>query len=357
MSATVPTTAVDCPDLSGSLKGRGKTLAFIPDDDYGNAYIARMRELFGTFGPVHGYNSRTALRSLLPGDRKRTSLLIINWLENDLIVRSSGRVSKRALLRLVLRTLVMKLGSRRLLFVRHNRQPHSTRKSSAALARRLVDWYERLFDIVITHSGEPGALTDRRGKVIRHYVPHPLYARQEPNVSARRVVPGEYLVLFGRITPYKRIELAIEHFPADKTLVIAGVVADPAYAETLAKLCRPNMVFLPGYMSEGDARELVRNSSGLLVTHASDSVIVSGSFFFALSVNCHVYALATPFLTWIAPRLGADVLTVSEDVQSLCRQVSGPARSISSAGAANIEREFGDAAVVAALSKALKDSG
>lgn len=333
------------------------TIAFIPAEDSSNAYTNRMRALLGVLGTVQGYRLRLALRSFLCGNFKRNDLLVVNWIENDLIDRGTGRVSLFGIIKLVLKTMLIKLSSQRTLFVRHNVYPHATCRGSASLARRLVDWYESLFDVVITHSGDNSALKNWRGEAVRSYVPHPLYKRGKLEERARFDLPDEYFLIFGRIVPYKRIELAIERFPADKTLVVAGSVDDQAYADKLAAMCGPNILFAPGYLSEQEAQSLVRNARGLLVTHAEENVLVSGSFFYALSAQCRVYAVQTPFLTWVAPRLGADVVTLSEDIPGLMRTLSNDApRSICAESLANIEREFGDAAVLAALSNILQAS-
>jgi glycosyltransferase involved in cell wall biosynthesis len=275
-----------------------------------------------------------------------------------LVSDKTRRVSVCAAAKLFAKAVAMRLVARRSVFVRHNHYPHAVRPQSAAFARWLIDRYESLFDLVFVHSG--AELGTRRGQPRRHYVPHPLY-RKLPNVTqqpADESLPARYFVAFGRIAAYKNLESLMTSFPENETLVVCGEVGDAEYVRRLASLERPNLVFRPGYLSEEAAQALVMGAQAVVIAHASTSNIVSGTFFYALSLHRPVFAIRTPFLDWISPRLGPDVLTLADDMQQLCKLIEKSAcRPLSEDSLHIVQQELGDEAVRAALEIAFLTAG
>jgi glycosyltransferase involved in cell wall biosynthesis len=308
-------------------------------------YAVRMRESLARFGTVVPWRGTwaAAIDGLRSG-RGRLDCLILNWTDNDLLDRRSRRVAARKVVKLFAKTIAMRLATRRLVFVRHNVYPHAVAAGHEADAQRWVDRYERLFDAVVTHSGDDSQRT-------RLYCPHPLYRRVEAIVdsSLARTLPARYFVVFGRIVRYKQLERLMTGFPVDQTLLVIGAIGDRAYADELAGIDRANVLFRPGLLDEAEAQTIVARSAGLLISHADGDVVVSASFFFAMSLGVPVLAVATPFLRWIAPRLGV-LLALADDLAGLCEIVADrPVVRISNEDRAAIEQAFGDAAVHTAL--------
>lgn len=331
------------------------TIAYIPADDLTNAYTIRMRELLSAFGPLEKFYFKARLMRLLKGDFRRIDVAFVNWIENDFIDRNSGRVSWRGTIKLLIKAVFLKLTTRQTVFVRHNLYPHTASAESARTARWLVDRYEKLFDMVFIHSGVHITAAERNRH--RHYVPHPLYNRA---IDVARHVrppncPERYFLAFGRIASYKRIENLIEHFPPDQTLIVCGAVDDAGYAAKLAHVRRPNVIFSPGYVPEDVAQTMVAGAQAVVIGHAESNVVASGTFFYALSLQCRVFAVRTPFLQWISTRLPADVLVLGEDIADLCRLISEVRETpIPASSRQLIEAEFGDGAVKSALAIAFK---
>ena len=167
-------------------------------------------------------------------------------------------------------------------------------------------------------------------------------------------LPADYFVVFGRIVRYKRIAELVAAFPPDRTLVVIGTVGDRAYADELVALASGNIVVLPGALSEPEAQAIVVRSRALLIAHADDDVIVSSSFFFGMSLATPVLAVATPFLRWIAPRLGPALLRLADDIAGLCRLLELPSAMPTSDDEDIVERTFGDEVVRRALARALE---
>lgn len=326
-------------------------IAYIPHEDMGNAYTDRMRELMAGLGEVGPFAGIKPLLKRWPRTLRRYDAIIINWLDNSMVDYRSGRISLRKVAKLFFRTLLMRAFSRRMVFVRHNNYPHHTAPDSRRAAKRLLDIYETLFDVVLTHSG---AATDRK----RHYCPHPLYrpvtATAQRTALVSMGLPEEYFLTFGRIVPYKRIDALIEQYPPNKNLVVAGIVGDAAYAECLAAMRRANFIFLPGRLGEPEAQRLVSSARGIIIANADEDIVVSGTFFYAISFGCPVYAVATPFLRWARERIGDELLVLANDLKELCRMISeAGSRKVSDTTQAAVLREFGDRAVINALTEAL----
>jgi hypothetical protein len=334
------------------------TVVFLPDYPVANAYTLRMQEILASYGHLEKLRMKSRLLGLLRRGRRRIDLIVVNWEENALLSKRTQRVSPRGVIALLLKFALMRLVARRMAFVRHNHYPHATHPSSAALARWIVDRYEGLFDFVFVHSG--AEVVQRGGSARRRYLPHPLYRGRSDTAIAHPMqdLPEGYFLVFGRIAKYKHIGGLMSSFPASRTLVVCGEVGNSAHAAELAHIKRPNILYRPGYLSESAAQALVTGAAAVVIAHASDSTIVSGTFFYALSLQRHVFAVRTAFLDWIAPRLGPEILTLAQDVQHLCSLIENSCASpLSEESCRKVQREFGDAAVRSALAIAFEPYG
>jgi glycosyltransferase involved in cell wall biosynthesis len=326
------------------------TIAFLPDYSIANAYALRMQEILASFGRIEKLRIKSRVLGLCKGGRRRVDLVVVNWEENALISKRTRRVSVCGVITLLLKVAAMKLIARRMAFIRHNHYPHATRPSSAALALWLVDRYEGLFDFVFVHSG--AELARRSGTAKRHYLPHPLYRKlgdtATPDLTSD--LPERYFVVLGRIAAYKYIDRLMSSFPASQKMVVCGEVGNSDYAAELAQIKRPNVIYRPGYMSEATAQAVVTRAAAVVIAHAGPSTIVSGTFFYALSLQRPVFAVRTPFLDWIAPRLRPGIVTLAEDMEHLCRLIENSTCAPFSEESGHIvQREFGDEAVRSAL--------
>jgi glycosyltransferase involved in cell wall biosynthesis len=328
-------------------------IGYAPDAAMTNKYAERVIEILGAFGAVFPLPQPKRILTCRAARRERFDLAVLNWIELDLIRPADGAFSALGFLKVVARVLAYRCLARRLVYVRHNNFPHGTRERDRHRARRTLDLLERLFDVVLIHSGH-----DLTGG--RHYVPHPLYrpapgALNEAETALLRSMPADYYVVFGRLVPYKRIEQLLAHFPPQRRLLIFGEAEDPDYAEALAHQAGANVVVRAGYASEALAQALVRRARGLVLSHADADMIVSGSLFYALSLGVPVFAVRTPTLEWLRRRLDAPVLHLAADAAALCRLIATdpPGRRPVADMRSALEREFGDARIRAALAEAL----
>jgi glycosyltransferase involved in cell wall biosynthesis len=327
-----------------------RRIAFIPFKDSTNGYIARMQILLSSFGKVEpAISPKEALIELLKGNLKSYDIVWVNFIDNELL-NSTGRLSLLNLVRLFTRTAIMVLLAKQSVFVRHNHYPHATHPKRVALITMIVNIYEHMFDVVVTHSGAEA--TNRK-----MYCPHPLYTLVN-NADGDNVLlpklPTEYFIVFGRILPYKKIESLIKNFPADKTLVVAGAVGDKNYAASLSHVKQDNFIFMPGYLSETEAQKLVGGAKAVIISHSDKDMVVSGTFFYAMTLGKPVFAVETKFLKWIKPRILPELLFLAQNVNALCSLINDAflnADAVSSAE--SVQSEFGDKTIIIALSKIL----
>ncbi|MDB5893959.1 MAG: hypothetical protein JWQ88_1490 [Rhodoferax sp.] len=339
----------------------GKKLSFTytPFSNVDNLYVARMREVLSRYGEVKQFQGvKQSILDVLRWNRRRYDVAFFNWMENDILHPRTHRISWLRVAKVFLKTLATGFISRRTVFFRHNLYPHATLKSQEHLAQRILARYERLFDVVYVHSG---AHLDN-GRI---YCPHPLYphAAPEPSggeadglpASLKRPLPDEFFVAFGRIARYKQILELAKAFPADRNLLIIGSISDMAYSRELEAIDRPNIFYRPGLLSEADAQATILKSRAVVISHAGDNTIVSGSFFYAVSLPVPVIAVETPFLKWAAPRVGGELMALAPDLPGLA-QAAHRFRTLPDLAhlQPRIQQEFGDDAIAAALSVAVQ---
>jgi glycosyltransferase involved in cell wall biosynthesis len=291
-------------------------IGLLPYDSGVNLYAERLRANLSELGEVVPVGTPLQRIARVFAKKPSFDLVIAGWLENALLTES-GRLSVLGLGKMIAQSLVLRAQARRIVYVRHNRYPHSAKPKHARMLTGLLDNFERLHDLTLTHSpAEAGPA--------RIYCPHPLYdtTHDEPLLPHGVDLDPGYFVVFGRIAPYKNIEALIAGFPDNKRLLVAGVVDDDAYARRLMQLRRPNVVIAPGYLSEAQAQSVLRRAAGVVVCHAPAEVIVTGSFFYAISLNKPVYAVTTAFLHAMQAQVGARVLQTAADIPQLCQMLS-----------------------------------
>jgi len=188
----------------------------------------------------------------------------------------------------------------------HNLEPHEL--WHADLATRTYQEVLKRADAVIVHSRAAAAAFEARyGRIARlevipHGAPRPVanapYAR---DVSRRRLGWPETACIvlgLGTLRRYKGFEDLIAAFAAvsrgHDRLVIAGRVADEAYAEELERLCSavPGASFQPGFVADEDLPRLL--SAADLVALPYRRVLTSGMLMWPLSYAVPVLAPAFP---------------------------------------------------------------
>jgi len=226
----------------------------------------------------------------------RSDYIFVNWLENSL-KNKFGWLCLPGVLIFFFKIFYFRLHAKKVIYVRHNLYPHGMKGFHAKLAKRIADLGESFCDEKASHSGhllKSGYL----------YLPHPLYDLNELQTSSEN-----YFIMFGRVAEYKNIAAIIEHWDRKETLLIAGPTKDSGYLALLEKLAsNRNISFDVRFIPDDEAINLVGKSSGVILAHNDENMIVSGSFFYAATLGLPVYAIKSPFLEWVSSSLNYDGL-------------------------------------------------
>lgn len=328
-----------------SRSGRPLAIAYAcPSGVAPNAYVDRCKQiLLSRYRIFCAPKSADIARMLLSGGFRRYEAAISNWEDNWIAAPESGSLRMRGMLHFAARMLLLRLVARKVVYVRHNRYPHHVRARHAALAKLFLDFAERLANCCVTHSP-----AEAHG-VRRRYVPHPLYF--DPKSSTAASKDDAYFVVFGRLLPYKGLEGLIAAFPPEQRLVIAGP-ADEQYAARLRELVshHPNIELRIGYLPQDAAASLVSKSMAMIISNAGADMIVSGSYFFALSCATPVIAIENEFFRWSINVNGAPGLIASRSMDALVREIANFIDPDRNAIASYAARHFSDEAVLAAWS-------
>jgi glycosyltransferase involved in cell wall biosynthesis len=318
-----------------------------------NEYVENMRVLLSRFGevrPVPGVSPAGLFRRMA-GRLERMDFVFINWEENLIINRRTGGVSPLGVCKFFLKILWWKAIARRQIFVRHNNYPHHAVGDARRYARLLIDFAESLFSAAMFHSGH------LQQTARRQYVPHPLYRREYVADAAEKGVQ-DYYVVFGRLLPYKKIDELIAALPVGKRLLVFGSCDAPEYVAKLNDLARGKEVEIrPGYVDGLTAQEIIAHSRGVLIAHADDDMIVSGTYFFAATLGVPVFAVGTPFLEWARRSGKIDGLTTFGSVADLANNL--PDHDLWNRALIRDQAvaHFGDREVLKALANLLGTSG
>ncbi|HBQ2553448.1 TPA: hypothetical protein L7T53_005529, partial [Klebsiella variicola] len=112
-----------------------------------------------------------------------------------------------------------------------------------------------------------------------HYIPHPLYIYPIKFTENSICSSNDDYYIFGRVVKYKKYEDVISAFPANKNLIIMGTCEDDEYKIMIQELCKnkKNVTFMPEYISDKRAKELLSKGAALIISHSDEDMIVSGS--------------------------------------------------------------------------------
>jgi hypothetical protein len=184
-------------------------------------------------------------------------------------------------------------------------------------------------------------------------VPHPLY-QLAPTGPVKH--SDEYVV-FGQIRRYKAVHQLIEVWSSSSTLVVAGLCENDVYLAELRKLAAGKSVRLDiRFLEEHELALQIASSKGIIIVNDPQSLIVSGTFFFAVSGGARIFAIDSPFYAWVrSTPLGRFVRTF-DSIAALALHLEENAADESQDPASirdEAQRLFGDEYVLRAWREAL----
>lgn len=292
-----------------------RKIYYLPFESYENDYCNRMKYYLSNYGLVVPMSKKNFIKSLLL--IRDNDFIFLNWFENQIV--NNTKFSILGFLKVFFVFLLCRMSLGKFVYVKHNNYPHDCSKKDILKATWAISVFEKMANIVVVHS-----LTELNSK--RSYIPHPLY---ESITDTNLLNKGKSYIIFGRIVPYKKIEKVIEIFPSNKKLIIAGICQDSEYLNKLVKMSesKTNIEIIPKFLTQNEVKSLVEKSAGMLITHNDDDMIVSGSFFYAMTLRSKVYALETPFFRWAEEKMGSKYIETFSTLNDLEDILNKPSSS------------------------------
>ncbi|WP_293776188.1 hypothetical protein [uncultured Oxalicibacterium sp.] len=324
-------------------------IAYFPFTNDGNRYTDNFKKILAQFGDIA---EAPPLKKLFgKAAFTRFDVLILNWSDNSFINRRTGGISPLGVVKEFVRIGIYKLLARKTVFVRHNMYPHDATGPHRATASRIIARYERCFDLCWVHSGH-------LAEDWRQYVPHPLYEVENGDSGIDRLaLPSHYFVVFGRLLSYKKIERLLEILPPDLHVVVCGSCPDPAYRDLLKQHACSNVTLLAEFIPDALARDLIMRSDGMLICHAEDDMIVSGSIVYAISLGIPVFAMETAFVHWFRENVNDRMVLATRDFHDMIAQMRQHRFELDDADVKTAQAHFSDSAVTKSVARTFNRLG
>lgn len=324
------------------------TVLFFPDFDQ-NQYTENLHRIIGSIEGVNIQRDNRLAFGLLKHGFHHFDAVVVSWLENWLVDVKTKRLTVRTALRFLLRVMMLKFIGKKVIYVRHNIYPHSLNIRDGKIARWLTDIACKLSDVCVVHSGH----LDKNYT----YIPHPLYKFQSQPDGVEEGKQNRFVV-FGRIVEYKAIDKLLNVW-SDAPLLIAGSVGSQSYVEQLTAIKEnrhlTNVDIDARFLSNEEAQSIVSNSRGLVLAHCEDDMIVSGSFFFAASLGVPVFAVRTPFMSWLKSEFNYSGLYIYDNLSDMVNSLNSGGFQESNYEKIGLDAQnlFGDQIVKQAFEKVL----
>lgn len=296
-------------------------ILFYPEPDGANEYTSNMVEHIETVvGERLCYAPNIKDIVLRPHKTfcyKKYDVAVINWLENNLRSESK-RLFLFGILKFFVYIVFFKLAARKTVYVRHNISPHDMPRLQARLSKKIVDFGERFFDKKVAHSGHLMAED-------YFYVPHPLYQTGVESGEADEDSLKSYYLVFGRVERYKQIDSIVAHWPQTEKLLIAGPASDHDYVSELIVMAKGlNIDFDIRFVPDEEIATIMAQAKAIILSHDGEEMIVSGSFFHAISYGVPVIASNQAFLNWLKRDKDFSGLALFSTVDELDDVISKP---------------------------------
>lgn len=323
------------------------SIYIFPKNESDNSYLTKFIEESNKLQPTYGF----VIRDLLKWRKwksYRSSTVFVNWLESGL-VNNNGNMTVICILKVLLRVIIFRLFFSKAIYVKHNNYPHNYNSKNKKSILRIISLLSHFFHKIVVHS--PTSV--KRNEV---YIPHPLYNKLEVKSAKQDISISNYIV-FGRIARYKKIENLVNNFPTEKILSIYGSVKDVDYLKELQLISsdKVNISLFPGYITDDVIKTKLDDSNSLIINHAEEDMIVSGSFFYAISNNISVLAIETPFLKWAESELGEEMIKTFTNIDEMALYIKNRS-SIYSFGQNDIEKVnklFGSDSIFEGIKRAI----
>lgn len=243
--------------------------------------------------------------------QRKENTVVLNWVE-DQMYRSGINKFHAVLLFawFVGITLLAKLMSSNIVWLRHNYRPHNVTKTMF-MHTLMCKW-------LMFISTKQACLESYYGELT---LPHPLYLTDEQiNLHiCESALPAHLprkFAFVGAIKAYKGIHKVLSSWPTNQPMLIAGACDDIAYAQRLEAIIEERGLEVEcryGYLSDHALEGILKSYDFIVLAHEDNRMISSGTFYHAITFGCNLLCLPSKFtLAKAAEHDFVHVLTPSE---------------------------------------------
>ncbi|WP_158769012.1 hypothetical protein [Paraglaciecola sp. L1A13] len=254
-----------------------KTICIFPRFQGDNEYLLNLSLILeNNFSDVRfvALSPKTMLKMLLKG--KRSDVLILNWLEDYPCLKKGFLAEARETLRVILGMVIAYIYYRKIIWVRHNYKPHLAH--SKFCYRILCGAISFFSDNIVTHR--------RVHEFDSQVIFHPLYKKTEVNTIA----PFDCLI-FGNIKPYKNVPMILQDWDPKRELKIIGKCKSADLNNEITTLIKgrlPKVIYENRFMEVEELNGFLSSVTFVILAHEEASMIVSGTFYHAISYGANV---------------------------------------------------------------------
>ena len=311
---------------SGQTNGPRPRVMMSPFTNPTNRYIEIQKDLYRSIGyDVVPLSIKGLLKGGFAQLFKPNNILAFHWLEYRPFKREKGtaRLSLPGSLLFAFYCSLMLIGRAKVVYFVHDHAVHDTVGFNRSLSIRIIAFVRRLADFRVVHA------PDFQAEYNARYLPHPLYwdAPGQTPTTPKTDHATPLFSMLGVIRPYKQIDAVLDVWPSESKLYIAGQ-GTQAYLATLNQIIdkrslRDVVQLDAKFLSDAEFAQSIVDSDVLILPHAADSMLVSGSFFEAIGRVPLLISRSTPFMMWAARKF--DNVILFNDISELPKIV----RSIS----------------------------
>lgn len=207
-------------------------------------------------------------------------VFIFSWIEG-FAINFTGKVK---LLYLFLFICTVRILRKKVVWILHNKHPHSRKTISSDIAMKLL---AKLASHVITHASDglgyfEKSLGGKHGKCF--YIPHPVYTDK---IFESKGIKWDFII-WGEVSRRKGVMEFLKFassspYFVDKRILICGRCKDNEYSKQISELCRKNFVYENAFIPDLKLQDYILSSRCILFTYHSDSVLSSGALVYSLN--------------------------------------------------------------------------
>lgn len=255
-----------------------------------NAFLALNKQALGELGYAVKPVNKAFVRDLLR--MKKDATVVLHWVE-DRVYGRTYRTVFQYFFKMIALIIFSAIFARKVVWVRHNFQPHNGSKTNYRY--QFLCWLYKLMSI------KPVSLEEYYSTPS---LLHPLYksdAELQSQIYAPEILDSQkshLVVFFGAVKKYKNLHQILNTWPQHIPLKIAGRCSDKEYETFLLdKIAQLGLhvVWDNVFLSDEALSDVLKNTKFVLLPHADNTMISSGSFYHAIGEGCNVLTNTSRF--------------------------------------------------------------